>query len=56
MTVDLLWTGPEAGPTLVLGHGARAAMDSSGHNSLSSALVRVGLPTGLFKVVLYVLL
>ncbi|MCS5733072.1 alpha/beta fold hydrolase [Herbiconiux daphne] len=29
MATDLLWTGPDDGPTLVLAHGAGAAMDSA---------------------------
>jgi predicted alpha/beta-hydrolase family hydrolase len=29
VTIDLLWTGPDDAPTLVLAHGAGAAMDSA---------------------------
>jgi predicted alpha/beta-hydrolase family hydrolase len=29
VTTDLLWTGPDGAPTLVLAHGAGAAMDSA---------------------------
>jgi predicted alpha/beta-hydrolase family hydrolase len=35
---DLLWTGPEGGPVLVLSHGAGAAMDSPWLERLSALL------------------
>lgn len=49
MSVDLLWTGPEDGPTLVLGHGAGAAMDSAGMNQLADALAARGIRTARFE-------
>jgi len=49
MSVDLLWTGPEGGPTLVLGHGAGAAMDSVGMNQLADALASRGIRTARFE-------
>lgn len=49
MSADLLWTGPEGGPTLVLGHGAGAAMDSVGMNQLADALASRGIRTARFE-------
>ncbi|MBX3098898.1 MAG: dienelactone hydrolase [Salinibacterium sp.] len=50
MAVDLLWTGPESGVgTLVLGHGAGAAMDSVGMNDLADVLASRGIRTARFE-------
>lgn len=50
MPVDLLWAGPEhAVATLVLGHGAGAAMDSAGMNDLAAALASRGIRTARFE-------
>ena len=50
MSVDILWTGPEsAAATLVLGHGAGAAMDSVGMNELADALASRGIRTARFE-------
>lgn len=50
MPVDLLWAGPEsAAVTLVLGHGAGAAMDSAGMNDLADALASRGIRTARFE-------
>ncbi|CAN5138556.1 alpha/beta fold hydrolase [soil metagenome] len=48
--VDILWAGPERGiGTLVLGHGAGAAMDSVGMNDLADALASRGIRTARFE-------
>lgn len=50
MSVDILWAGPESGiGTLVLGHGAGAAMDSAGMNDLADALGSRGIRTARFE-------
>ena len=55
MTVDILWAGPpldeehSAAATLVLGHGAGAAMDSAGMNDLADALASRGIRTARFE-------
>lgn len=50
MTVDILWAGPEsAAVTLVLAHGAGAAMDSVGMDDLAGALASRGIRTARFE-------
>lgn len=50
MPVDLLWAGSESDEvTLVLGHGAGAAMDSPGMNDLADALASRGIRTARFE-------
>lgn len=50
MAVDLMWAGPEmAAETLVLGHGAGAAMDSAGMNDLADVLASRGIRTARFE-------
>ena len=50
MAVDILWTGPDdAAATLVLAHGAGAAMDSTGMNDLADALASRGIRTARFE-------
>jgi len=50
MAVDILWTGPDdAAATLVLAHGAGAAMDSKGMNDLADALAGRGIRTARFE-------
>lgn len=50
MSVDVLWSGPESGvATLVLAHGAGAAMDSVGMNDLAGALASRGIRTARFE-------
>ena len=50
MAVDILWTGPDdAAATLVLAHGAGAAMDSAGMNDLAAALAGRGIRTARFE-------
>ncbi len=50
MSVDILWSGPEsADETLVLGHGAGAAMDSKGMNDLADVLASRGIRTARFE-------
>ena len=44
MTVDFLYDGPEAAEaTILLAHGAGAAMDSKGMESLTEAIAGAGL-------------
>lgn len=38
MVADLLWTGPETAPVLVLAHGAGAPMDSAWMNGMAALL------------------
>jgi uncharacterized protein len=55
MSVELLWAGPAADEkngspeTLVLGHGAGAAMDSAGMNDLADVLASRGIRTARFE-------
>lgn len=50
MSTDILWTGPtEAEATLVLAHGAGAAMDSAGMNDLAGVLADRGIRTARFE-------
>lgn len=49
MSTEILWSGPEGGPTLVLAHGAGAAMDSAGMNELATALASRGIRTARFE-------
>jgi len=50
MAVDVLWAGPESSVgTLVLGHGAGAAMDSVGMNDLADVLASRGIRTARFE-------
>jgi predicted alpha/beta-hydrolase family hydrolase len=45
----LLWSGPDDGPTLVLAHGAGAAMDSSWMNDFCALLADRGLRAARFE-------
>jgi predicted alpha/beta-hydrolase family hydrolase len=47
--MDLLWTGPDDAPTLVLGHGAGAAMDSPWMNDVAERLAARGIRTARFE-------
>ncbi|MDH6181524.1 putative alpha/beta-hydrolase family hydrolase [Microbacteriaceae bacterium SG_E_30_P1] len=48
--VELLWDGPDdASVTLLLAHGAGAAMDSAGMNAITSALVEQGIRVARFE-------
>ena len=50
MAADILWTGPdEPVATLVLAHGAGAAMDSVGMNQLADVLASRGIRTARFE-------
>jgi len=46
---DLLWEGPTGGPTLVLAHGAGAAMDSVWMNRMCELLGERGIRTARFE-------
>lgn len=46
---DFLIEGPEGGPTLLLAHGAGAAMDSPSMTALAHALANAGLRTARFE-------
>ncbi|WP_382309337.1 alpha/beta fold hydrolase [Herbiconiux sp. UC225_62] len=49
MSTELLWSGPEGGPALVLAHGAGAAMDSEWMNRMSALLAERGIRTARFE-------
>jgi len=49
MPADILWSGPEAGPTLVLAHGAGAAMDTPWMNTLAGLLGDRGIRVARFE-------
>ena len=46
---DFLIEGPETGPTLLLAHGAGAAMDSPSMTALARAFCALGLRTARFE-------
>lgn len=49
-TPEFIWDGPEEAPaTLVLAHGAGAAMDSPFMNSIAAGLAAVGIRVGRFE-------
>lgn len=49
MPTDILWTGPTAGPTLILAHGAGAAMDSGWMNDVAALLADRGIRAARFE-------
>ncbi|MCS5717613.1 dienelactone hydrolase [Herbiconiux sp. CPCC 205763] len=49
MSTELLWTGPEGGPVLVLAPGAGAAMDSAWMNRFCELLAERGIRTARFE-------
>ncbi len=50
MTTDFLWNGrADAAPTVLLGHGAGAPMDSKSMTAVSEALAAAGLRVGRFE-------
>ncbi len=49
VSTELLWTGPESGPVLVLAHGAGAAMDSAWMNRVCDLLAERGIRTARFE-------
>jgi predicted alpha/beta-hydrolase family hydrolase len=49
VTTDLLWTGPDGAPVLVLAHGAGAAMDSEWMNRMCALLGERGIRIARFE-------
>lgn len=49
MSVDVLWSGPEGGPVVVLAHGAGAAMDSAWMETFAGLLAARGVRVARFE-------